>query len=332
MNEGAGPTFDQPGYDVIGDVHGHVEQLEKLLTKLGYATAEGDDVYRHPKRTAVFVGDLIDYNPEATDGPTDQLATIRLVKSMVDGGSARIVIGNHEFNAVAYATIDHRTLDYCRPHSPKNVGQHREFIAEVGFGSSLHDEIIDWFSTLPLWLDLGGLRVVHACWSQDDIEHLASVLDGDGSLNEVVVRAGSTKGTRTYEAIENVLKGPEVRMAGYFYFDRGGDCRKKARANWWDADAQLLPDVAIIPGGTQLYDENRAEVKTLPAVAPTDAVPRYTDDVPVIVGHYWNSGEFDLEHEHVACVDYSAGRGGPLVAYRWSGERTLKVDHLVRTD
>ena len=32
----------------------------------------------------------------------------------------------------------------------------------------------------------------------------------------------------------------------------------------------------------------------------------------------------------LACLDYSAGRGGPLVAYRWNeGEKTLTADRFV---
>jgi hypothetical protein len=30
-----------------------------------------------------------------------------------------------------------------------------------------------------------------------------------------------------------------------------------------------------------------------------------------------------------ACVDYSAGKGGPLVAYQWSGETELVDEHFV---
>lgn len=40
----------------------------------------------------------------------------------------------------------------------KNRHQHQHFLAEVE-GSPLHDEIVDWFLTLPLWLDLPDLRV-----------------------------------------------------------------------------------------------------------------------------------------------------------------------------
>jgi hypothetical protein len=43
-------------YDVVGDVHGHAGALTALLEKLGYRERAG--VYRHPDRTAVFLGDF----------------------------------------------------------------------------------------------------------------------------------------------------------------------------------------------------------------------------------------------------------------------------------
>jgi hypothetical protein len=45
-----------------------------------------------------------------------------------------------------------------------NRKQHAAFLGEVDDKPALHAEIIDWFLTLPLWLDLPELRVVHACW------------------------------------------------------------------------------------------------------------------------------------------------------------------------
>ena len=50
-------------YDVIGDIHGHSDELEVLLQKLGYIRANG--VYSHPTgRKVVFVGDFIDRGPK----------------------------------------------------------------------------------------------------------------------------------------------------------------------------------------------------------------------------------------------------------------------------
>ena len=44
---------------------------------------------------------------------------------------------------------------------------------------------------------------------------------------------------------------------------------------------------------------------------------------PVFIGHYWMSGKPELQSPKVACVDYSAAKDGPLVAYRWDGEQEL---------
>ncbi|MGY6658288.1 polynucleotide kinase-phosphatase [Amycolatopsis sp. TRM77291] len=71
-------------FDVIGDVHGCREELDELLTELGYV----DGV--HPEgRTAVFVGDLVDRGP-------DTPGVLRRVMAMAEAGSALVVCGNHE--------------------------------------------------------------------------------------------------------------------------------------------------------------------------------------------------------------------------------------------
>ena len=48
--------------DLIGDVHGHADELEELLRKLGYS--KNDKVYSHPNRKVLFVGDYIDRGPK----------------------------------------------------------------------------------------------------------------------------------------------------------------------------------------------------------------------------------------------------------------------------
>ena len=55
----------------------------------------------------------------------------------------------------------------------------------------------------------------------------------------------------------------------------------------------------------------------------------YAGNAPVIVGHYWKSGTPAVLGPKAACVDYSAGKGGPLVAYQWSGETELTDEHFV---
>jgi protein phosphatase len=85
-------------FDIIGDVHGCADELEELLTTLGYEVAERRDgtsldagpVYRHPEgRTVVFLGDLVDRGPRVLD-------TLRIARNLVEAGAGLCVMGNHE--------------------------------------------------------------------------------------------------------------------------------------------------------------------------------------------------------------------------------------------
>ena len=341
---------NETGYDVIGDIHGHAAALVGLLRHLGYTEHAG--AWRHPSRQAVFVGDLVDRGPE-------QLETIEIVRAMVDAGSAQIVMGNHEFNAIAFATPDpDQPGEYLRRHSDKNISQHEGFLAAVdsagwcspaateGSGlSALHGEIIEWFRTIPLWLDLGGLRVVHACWDEAAMADLKpSLTEQNTWTEEGFVRSAQkqTQGPQNaeYDAIETLLKGPEIAMGTnpvtgepIAYHDKEGFRRRKARLRWWDPSAITVRAAAVIPGNVKRADGSGLPFTRddLPDVEMPEAgrPNRYHDQVPVLVGHYWETGEFTVYNDHVACVDYSAGKGGPLAAYRWSGEPILATDNFV---
>lgn len=88
MMEDNGNNSDCRNFDIIGDVHGCIDELELLLKALGYQKhAFG---YVHPKgRKAVFVGDLCDRGPGS-------LEVLSLVMMMVKAGEARMVLGNHD--------------------------------------------------------------------------------------------------------------------------------------------------------------------------------------------------------------------------------------------
>lgn len=75
-------------FDVVGDVHGCLEELEELLDRLGYEGSRRGR--RHPEgRMAVFLGDLVDRGPSS-------LGVLSLVREMVDSGSALCLPGNHD--------------------------------------------------------------------------------------------------------------------------------------------------------------------------------------------------------------------------------------------
>jgi hypothetical protein len=301
------------GVDVIGDVHGQYDKLVTLLEHLGYAPQGG--AWRHPRRTAVFVGDLIDRGPR-------QVATVALVRAMVETGSARCVLGNHEFNAISWCTPDpERPGHFVRDHHKTgNRKQHQAFLDEVE-GLALHGEIVNWFKSLPLWLDLPGLRVVHACWNQASMDVLTSVLAPGARLTVPAVVRGNRPRDPVFEAIEVVCKGPEVRLPeGAGFQDKDGKLRRAVRVRWWLPEARRLRDAAIVPPG----DEER-----IPDVELPDSWKGHPyAGPPVLFGHYWFTGEPDVISERFACLDWSVAKGGPLVAYRWDGETRLSRDKL----
>ena len=147
-------------YDLIGDIHGHAEELEQMLLKLGYIKTGG--VYQHPNRQVIFLGDFIDRGPQIKE-------VLELVRPMVEKGFAKSVMGNHELNALAFHTADPRKQgEFLRPHSDKNIHQHSETLRQVD-ERTLRSHL-QWFRTLPLFLDLGDLRVVHACWDKAEMQ------------------------------------------------------------------------------------------------------------------------------------------------------------------
>lgn len=311
------------GFDIIGDIHGYAEKLKGLLSKLGYTEQQG--AWRHPERTAVFVGDLIDRGPL-------QRESIQIPRAMVEAGTAQIVLGNHEFNALAYRTWDDARTEFCRSRSgtsgEKHRQQHEAFIEQIGLDTPASREVLDWVATIPLWLDLGGLRVVHACWNQRSIDHLTGLVGPGNTVTDQIIIDGTTKDTETYDAIETLLKGPEIGLEGRIYLDKGGHERRQARLRWWDADATTLRGAALIPNGTMgVYGKPFPTLPDAPLENP--GAYRYTDQTPVIVGHYWETGTPKVLRHNAACVDYSAGKGGPLVAYRWSGESELTDENFV---
>ena len=88
---------------------------------------------------------------------------------MIESGAALSVMGNHEFNAIAYYTADREAGGYLRPHTEKNTRQHQAFLDAFAGSPAEYEETVNWFRTLPLWLDLGDLKVIHACWDREAI-------------------------------------------------------------------------------------------------------------------------------------------------------------------
>ena len=296
--------------DFIGDIHGHADELKQLLNKLGYTI--NNNVYTHPTKKVVFLGDYIDRGPKIVE-------TLAIVKSMVDAGQAIALMGNHEYNALCFATKN-STGGYLREHNIKNIAQHYETLRQFKNNQCLYDEYIEWFKTLPLYLDTDDFIAVHACWDSLSIDYLKNNLK-NGCLNDELLHKSIIEGSKLFESVENVLKGKELSLPDDLHFyDKDGNIRNQIRIKWWLNPTDLtykkisvlqidnLPDVVVANGMNFSY---------------------YNDDKPVFFGHYWLTGTPKLIAHNVCCLDYSVAKGGTLAAYSFNGERLLNSENLI---
>lgn len=301
-------------FDIIGDIHGQAERLRQLLAKLGYQTSEHG--YYHPEYKAVFVGDLIDRGPL-------QLETLNIVKEMVDNQQAYIVMGNHEFNAIGWCTPNQqREASYLRQHTTSNYKQHQVFLTQIGEHSTQHQYWSNWFKSLPLFLDLADIRVIHACWDSEVINHILPYLDGNNCLKSNYIQQAFDSSSKLYDYCEVLLKGKEINLpSGINYLDKEGTRRHKSRIKWWLTHASTFNQLCLIP------DDERI----LALEQPIDyQAETYHGSKPVFFGHYWLTGLPTIQTEKIACVDYSAAiESGKLVAYRWQGENILTNKHFI---
>jgi len=308
------------GYDLIGDVHGAADALRALLARMGYAERGG--AFRHPERTAVFVGDLLDRGPQIRE-------TLVLARAMVEAGSALAVAGNHEWNAFLYHQPDREWPgEFLRPRSDRHDRQVAATLDQVPAGELASH--LAFLRSLPLHLELGGLRVVHACWDEEAIAVAGRGLERHGGMTDTFLVEAARPGTELYGAVEVLLKGREMTLPeGVHIVDQEGRRRRRARTRWY-----LPPDGLSLSGYAFQELFGPAAEAAVPAAARAEACPYPPEARPVFIGHYAQRAPTPAPlAANVACLDYSVlAPGGFLCAYRWDGELHLEPGRFVRSD
>jgi hypothetical protein len=294
------------GTDIIGDIHGNLAPLRRLLENLGYREAWA---FRHPQgRRLVFLGDLIDRGPAS-------LEVAELVMDLCRRGRALCLTGNHEYNLVRWR----RGLG-----PPKH--SNRPTIAHIEAEPARWEPVLAWMATLPLSLRLPFARVLHAVWHPACADALREPL---GSWpGEEPVELGSPFAPRAplpREPLtlgddlphEILIKGYERRVATPF-LDNDGKSRDAIRVTWWSEEDWAQPrtifghywNVPPVPG------EHEAFAPRFASGHPDlrDWQTRLADLVP-------DDGRAAVGRAKRVCVDYN---GVTLVseracvgAYRW---------------
>ncbi len=312
------------GYDIIGDVHGCAETLVKLLEKLDYRKQLG--VYRHKSRQALFLGDIVDRGPHIREA-------LHIVKDMVDAGAAICIMGNHELNAICYTTLVRPPIlssgstkkSHVRSHNPR----HKRLIAEtLEQFEEYPDEwqmFLEWFRTLPLFIEMPQFRAVHACWDDKLIKEFR-LCYGTNLLNDGVILELADKGSFTAQFLDRITRGTDIKLPnGASIVGRDGYVRNAFRTKFWSVSPETYGDVVFQPDP---LPEDIAQ-RPLSDVEQQSLLSYGESEVPVFVGHYWLQGRPRPLQSNVACLDYSAVKYGRLAAYRFDGESCLSEDKFV---
>ncbi len=309
------------GYDLIGDIHGCAKTLERLLSTLGYRLQAG--VWRHPQRMVIFLGDLVDRGPRIRE-------TLHLVRDMVSAGQALCIMGNHEFNALGWSTpaAPGSGRRFVREHTPRHARLIKETLEQFDAYPAEWQGFLDWFYELPLFIDAGRFRVVHACWDDSLIEPLRAQF-ADGCIDEDFLQQAAVYGSFANIALDRLLRGTDMRLPhGMTLTSDDGFTRAHFRTKFWEEDPQTYGDIVFQPDA----------LPELAAQMPLSEMQKgellkYGADQPLLfVGHYWRSGKPAPIRNNLACLDYSAVLNGKLVAYRLDQEARLDASKFVWVD
>jgi serine/threonine protein phosphatase 1 len=235
---------------IIGDVHGHFQGLKTLFSLL--ELDDRDRVY--------FLGDLIDRGPESAQ-----------VVEFVRTGQYPCLLGNHEqMMRLAFNTS---SSDYFAMEGWLSAGG-RSTLDSYEDLSQL-DIDLEWMATLPTYLDLGHIWLVHAgvhprlslaeqtaqefCWIRREFHQMQKPF-----FEDKLIVTGHTI-TFTFPGVE---PGQLAQGAGWLDIDTGAYHPKSGWMTALDTTRQQVFQVNVYSGDTRVRPFSEAVTPIQPIQAP----------------------------------------------------------------
>lgn len=303
-------------YDIIGDVHGFATLLKKLLAAMGYSKTDG--AWKHPHRTAIFVGDLINHGPEIRE-------TLQIVRAMTDEGSAKVILGNHEYSAILYHIKDSNGMFLSR-HIARNRNILQSTLSAFKGYKEEWPDYLKWFRTWPFFIDLGKIRIAHAYWNDKEMQYLSEFIP-PGKLKKSFLRSIHEEQHPAAAIIYKTLKGLEFQCPPDLILKCSkGVSRKVFRMNWWESpEKKSFRQLSF--GNKFILPEYTVPSEITPSFEP------YGPENPIVImGHYCLSQGATILQSNVCCVDSCVVTTKKMSAYRWNGESVLKSEHLLTVE
>ena len=292
-------------YDIIGDIHGHYDELVSLLKNLGYSFQNG--IWKNGDRIPVFVGDYIDRGPKI-------LETLKLVRDLTESGNGIALMGNHEYNFICMHNYDSDGKPF-RKRNEDNLKNIKDTLNALSNGNDL-EIYLKWMEQLPIIAFNDSIRVVHAQWHHPSIELIlsSSIKKLDQNGLEQVFQNEALK-----NALDISMKGQEVQLPEtHHFFDKDNKSRGEARLKWWNQ----LPSNKMDDAFASLPEDVKND--SFPIELLNSINPYLSTEAPVFFGHYWmNPSAFGLLSDNICCLDFSVAKGGNVGGYMFDGEREL---------
>lgn len=309
--------------DIIGDVHGELAALERLLARLGCDPARGT-----VERPIAFLGDLVDRGP-------DSPGVLRLVRRLCDEGVACVLLGNHEVNLLRGEEKEGNGWWFGHEDGTRFDGVWRPF-PSAAIDAEERRAFEAWLSRQPLVRERADLRLAHACWNAelvaalpDDLGLAAAADHFDAALRADFERRGLWSALADERARHGDLSDPDARP----------ERRLPAHEAWVVAEHVGNPVRSLtcglehaVPPSDYAFLGGKWRV-----TARSPWWRDYDDEIPVVVGHYWRrrpptnidkpnlwsdvppyawAGPPGSDRGRVFCLDYSVGR---RFRERWEG-------------
>lgn len=294
--------------DIIGDIHGELEALVKLIEHMGYDTNGF-----HPEgRKLVFVGDLVDRGPYSP-------RVVYLVKNMIEQGNAQAILGNHEINVLQNKAKDGAGW-YFEEQFEKDVNYHPFTIASP----EERTIIFDFLSSLPIALENDELRIVHAAWVEEKINEARKIPLGTAAKAYVDLENAIDESITSSGLLERYNE--EQRKWAKEQADPTGVLPYLHATCEYNLAHQMNNPLRVLTSGVEQKCENPFYTSgKWRFVERATWWNDYLDEIPVVVGHFWRKlnpntpvhGENIFEgiepqswhgkKNNVFCVDFSVG-------------------------
>ena len=186
-------------------------------------------------------------------------------------------------------------------------------------------EHLKWLRKLPLFLEMDGIRVVHACWSEAAVEYVKKNLPGEKIKREVFRKISKNPGSELARHFWVLTKGLQFKIPGDLkIINNKGVSPRSFRMRWWEE-----------PHG-KTFEELSFESKfhlphyTIPPQITPACLP-YPENAPIIFfGHYCRYEGPHIIKPNICCIDSCITGNKSLLAYRWEGEKQLLPEKLIK--